>query len=91
MVINSNINSFIQKRPKLLACQYILKHSRYSFLKYDSFVNCAQPHVTDGEYFSNDKYKIVDTLSQEDMQNIIDDILNSDSLTGEQIKTFFSK
>ena len=39
--INSRINQYILKRPKMLACQIEVKASDYDFLDYDSYVNCA--------------------------------------------------
>ena len=42
-MINSQINQYIMKRPKLLACQVELKAEDYDFLSHDSYANCAQP------------------------------------------------
>ena len=41
-VINSRINKFIKKRPKLLRCQVRLSADDYGFLRHDSVINCAE-------------------------------------------------
>lgn len=40
--INSNIRNFLQTKPKLLALQVSLNGNEYSFLNYDSFLDCSQ-------------------------------------------------
>ena len=42
-LINSHVNPFIQRRPRLLKRRIMISHETYSFLNYDSYVNCAQP------------------------------------------------
>ena len=42
-VINSEINAFIQKQPRLLECQVLLKESEHKhFLKKDSHADCSK-------------------------------------------------
>jgi hypothetical protein len=41
-VVNSNVNTFIQKRPKLFEAQLLLKQTDYSFLDHDSFLACHE-------------------------------------------------
>jgi len=38
--INSIINTFIKKRPYLLACEAKIISSQHNFLRYDSYVDC---------------------------------------------------
>jgi hypothetical protein len=39
VLINSRINPFIQRRPRLLDLQVMIKASSYEFLSHDSFIN----------------------------------------------------
>ena len=41
-VVNSNVNTFIQNRPKLFEAQILLKQTDYSFLDHDSFLACHE-------------------------------------------------
>ena len=43
VMINSEINQYIQRRPRMLSCQVPLKGDDCEFLTHDSFANCAQP------------------------------------------------
>ena len=40
--INSEPLPYINKRPKLVGTQCIIDHIEYSFLKYDSFIDCSK-------------------------------------------------
>ena len=40
--INSNIHKYIQSKPEQLDMQYIMKHSDYDFLRYDSFLSAVK-------------------------------------------------
>ena len=59
VMINSHINQYILKRPKMLACQLELKESDYDFLTHDSYVNCAQPIKANFEHFTNEELKML--------------------------------
>ena len=37
VMINSKINQYIPKRPRMLACQFNLKAENYGFLSHDSY------------------------------------------------------
>ncbi len=41
-LINSRIHPFIEKDPRLKACQIKLDAKTYTFLDHDSFLNCAR-------------------------------------------------
>jgi len=41
-IVNTNVNLFIMKNPKLLEAQVLLKQSDYSFLDHDSYLDCHQ-------------------------------------------------
>lgn len=45
LVINSEINPFIQAREELLTCQVELPEHDHDFLEWDSFVNCIEAHA----------------------------------------------
>ena len=44
LVINSEVNQFIQSRPHLLSCQVPMSQKEHPFLDWDSFVNCIEAH-----------------------------------------------
>lgn len=39
-LINTEIHSYIKKRPDLLQCQISISQAAHSFLDYDSFIDC---------------------------------------------------
>ena len=39
-LINSQINQFVQKRPRLLPCEVKIEQSNHTFLSHDSFLDC---------------------------------------------------
>lgn len=45
LVINSEINQFIQRNPELLVCQVDVPQADHPFLDHDSFVNCVETHA----------------------------------------------
>ncbi len=57
VIINSRINPFVQKRPKLLARQVKISASDYGFLDHDSYINCAQPWKVESVYFRDFRQK----------------------------------
>ena len=44
LVINTDINQFIQDRPDLLECQVPMSQKDHPFLDWDSVVNCIEAH-----------------------------------------------
>lgn len=41
-IINSEINQFVAKRPKLMPCMVELLHGQNTYLKRDSFLDCQE-------------------------------------------------
>ena len=89
VMINSQINQYIMKRPKLLACQVELKCADYDFLSHDSFANCAQPIKAKTELFMVDDLKYCGLLKESDLSLVQQEIISSGSLTPEEIAKFF--
>ncbi|WP_345996158.1 hypothetical protein [Sodalis praecaptivus] len=44
LIINSEVNSFIEARKELMRCQVELAQCEHEFLEWDSFVNCVEAH-----------------------------------------------
>ena len=91
VMINSEINPYIQKRPRMLSCQVALKGDDYDFLSHDSYANCAQPLRAKLEAFISDEMKYCGLLSEDDLTHIQDRIIASGMLTIAEIDTFFGK
>lgn len=91
VIINSEINQFIKKRPWLLECQVKITSQNNSFLDYDSFVNCAQPMLGVASKLKEKDFKFVDVLHPDDLDNIISTIIDSGSLSEDEIADFFNE
>ena len=89
--INSGINQYILKRPKMLACQLEIKASDYDFLSHDSYINCAQPSKAAFHHFTGDDFKYCGLLSDKDLFAVQQQIIASGTLTNEEIQYFFGK
>ena len=90
VMINSQINQYIMKRPKLLAYQVEIKEEDYSFLSHDSFVNCAQPIKAKFSHFLGEEVKYCGLLCEADLNQIKQQIIASGSLTADEIRQFFN-
>lgn len=90
VMINSQINQYIQKRPHLLACQVELKGNDYDFLSYDSYANCAQPIKAKLEVFMLNDFKYCGLLTDSDLKEVQQQIINSGTLTADEISIFFN-
>lgn len=90
VLINSVINQYILKRPKMLACQVEVKATDYDFLSHDSYINCAQPIKAKFEHFKSDNFKYCGLLTDSDFEQVKQCIINSGALTADEIKMFFS-
>ncbi len=90
VIINSEINRFILKRPKLLSCQLEILKKDYQFLKHDSYINCAQPLRGDIGRFKDLSFTYKDTLSNQDLLKVIEQIKLSGALTENEITLYFS-
>lgn len=89
VMINSEINPYIQRRPRMLSCQVPLKVSDYSFLSHDSYANCAQPIRAKFEVFMSDERRYCGLLNESDLSQVQQRIIASGALTVDEINTFF--
>ena len=91
VMINSMINQYIQKRPRMLSCQVELKSSDYGFLSHDSYANCAQPIKARFDLFVVDTMKYCGVLNESDLNQVQQCIIASGNLTVDEMTTFFGK
>ena len=91
VMINSEINQYIQRRPRMLSCQVLLKSADYEFLSHDSFANCAQPIKAKLESFMADDMKYCGLLNETDLIQVQQRIIASGTLTMDEMNTFFLK
>ena len=89
VLINSLINQYIQRRPRMLACQVEVKAEDYDFLSHNSYINCAQPIKAKYEHFKNEELKYCGMLTDELLMQVRQAIIDSDLLTNEEIEQFF--
>ena len=90
VMINSEINQYIQRRPRMLSCQVPLKGDDYEFLTHDSFANCAQPIKAKQESFMVDEMKYCGILNESDLTQVQQRIIASGTLTVDEMRTFFN-
>lgn len=90
--INSNINRYIQAKQNLFAMQYQLKHSEYSFLKYDSFISANEILEISYERLSqsldNGQTKIIDTLKENHLNELLESARNSKLFSKEEKRKY---
>ncbi len=91
VMINSEINQYIRRRPRMLSCQVLLKNADYEFLSHDSFANCAQPIKAKLESFMVDNMKYCGMLNETDITQVQQRIIASGTLTVDEINTFFKE
>lgn len=91
VMINSEINPYIQCRPRMLSCQVPLKAANYDFLSHDSYANCAQPICAKLEVFMEDKRKYCGILNETDLSQVQQRIIASGALTLDEINNYFMK
>lgn len=91
VMINSEINQYIRRRPRMLSCQVLLKSADYEFLSHDSFANCAQPIKAKLESFMVDDMKYCGMLNETDITQVQQRIIASGTLTVDEINTFFKE
>lgn len=91
VMINSEINQYIQKRPRMLSCQVELKSDDYGFLSHDSYANCAQPIKAKFDLFVVDDMKYCGLLNEADLTQVQQRIIASGNLTVDEMNTFFGK
>lgn len=91
VLINSEINPYIRKRPRMLSCQVMLKGDDYDFLSHDSYANCAQPVRAKLEAFMSEEMKYCGLLNEGDLTQVQDRIIASGMLSVGEINKFFGK
>ena len=91
VMINSEINQYIQKRPRMLSCQVELKSDDYGFLSHDSYANCAQPIKAKFDLFVVDNMKYCGILNEADLNQVQQRIIASGNLTVDEMNSFFGK
>ena len=89
VMINSEINPYILRRPRMLSCQVLLKCADYDFLSHDSYANCAQPIRAKFEVFMEDNRRYCGVLNEADLSQVQQRIIASGMLTVDEINTFF--
>ena len=89
VMINSEINQYIQKRPRMLSCQVELKSGDYGFLSHDSYANCAQPIKAKFDLFVVDNMKYCGILNEADLNQVQQRIIASGNLTVDEMNSFF--
>lgn len=89
VVINSAINPFILKRPKLLERQVCIFKKDYSFLTHDSYINCASPLNGRKEVFDKEAFVFKEVLRPEHLKEVVSNIIASGTLTKEEVDLFF--
>lgn len=90
VIINSQINQFILKRPFLLERQWEISDKKYAFLSHVSYVNCAQPLKAKADVFSDGEFEHVGVLDEDDLKEIRKQIIASGMLTEEEIELYFA-
>lgn len=91
VMINSQINQYIMKRPNLLACQVELKVADYDFLDHNSYANCAQPIRAKLDLFMVDDLEYCGLLNNTDLKIVQQNIIDCGALTADEITMFFGK
>ncbi len=64
-LINSDINTFVKKRPQLLICEVAVKASDYQCLAHDSYVHCVDIYPFDDNELLNIRDPISDRTKLE--------------------------
>jgi hypothetical protein len=90
VLINSGVNSFIQRRPNLLALQVKIKEADYEFLAHDSYVNCASPVKGKLSHFEGASFEYKGALNEADLMKVRDCIRQSGMLTAEELDLYFA-
>ncbi len=91
VMINSEINPYIQCRPRMLSCQVSLKAADYDFLSHDSYANCAQPIRAKIDVFMEDERRYCGILNEADLSQVQQRIIASGTLTVDEINNYFKK
>lgn len=85
VLINSQINPFVLRRPALLKLQVQINPSEYSFLDHVSYINCASPLKGNLVRFDDSDFSYKAQLNDEDLAVVRNNIKESGLLTEEEI------
>lgn len=88
VLINSQINPFILRRPALLKLQIQIAPTDYAFLDHVSYINCASPLKGQLERFDNPDFSYKAQLNDNDLALVQKNIRESGLLTEEEIKMY---
>lgn len=74
--INSKVHRLIKANPELERCQLILSQKKYTFLKYDSFLDCSKVQVPFGcdelaEHLSDKPTELKGNLLDEEIKDVV--------------------
>lgn len=91
--INSRVNTLVNRKPEQLAMQYPIYAKDYKFLHHDSFI-CATNIVTRSKAelsksMNDGKTKLVDSLSEIHMDELLERVRNSKLFSNNEKKRFF--
>ena len=74
--INSNIHKSLMGKPEQLAMQYLLKHTDYDFLRYDSFLCASNIIRRHKNYIAHSiaigKTELVGNLKEEHLKDVLE-------------------
>lgn len=92
--INTNIHKSLYGKKEQFALQYPLKHSDYTFLRYNSYL-CATDIITrDRKYIAESiksgKTQYIGELKQEHIEDVLDMVRNSKLFSKIEKETYFS-
>lgn len=91
--INSRIHPIVQSKPEQFAMQYQLRKRDYDFLRYDSFLGAnnllTRPMADLVKSMKDGQTSIVGTLTDEDLNAILNACRESDLFTAKEKRQFF--
>ena len=91
--INSNININIRKNPELFNMQALIKKSDYSFLKYDSYIDCHAISLISKDkllrQIQNERTTFKGFLTDEDIELLLENLRKSDLYSEDEKDSFF--
>jgi hypothetical protein len=70
--INTEVREFIKKHQKMLKCQVPIKLSQYSFLDYDSYINCVELYPFDKNKLT-DRKSVVNIVTKAEIKKVVKD------------------
>lgn len=90
--INSNINKYIESKPKQFAMQYPMRKADYAFLRYDSFLSAVRIEKISRSYLTETIQSgittFVGTIKREHMEELLEKARTSELFSRHQIEQF---